>query len=169
MNYIKHLTHWFELLKSNEEVKPSHIAMYITLFQMWNQNRFIKSFIINRPELMTLCKMGSKTSYSNCMSDMHRWGWLHYTPSNSKYGSSTVTPKNWSYITKKNDDKDGDSKTSSDTSSGTSTYTTRETSTGTSRMMTTGQEQGHNNKTYKQQTDNNKELNNFKKNYHEPM
>ncbi|WP_267740595.1 hypothetical protein [Myroides injenensis] len=74
MNYIKHLTHWFELLKNNEEVKPSLIAMYITLFQMWNQNRFIKSFIINRPELMTLCKMGSKTSYSNCMSDMHRWG-----------------------------------------------------------------------------------------------
>ncbi len=36
-------------------------------------------------------------------------------------------------------------------------------------MMTTGQEQGHNNKTYKQQTNNNKELNNFKKNYHEPM
>ncbi|EPH12288.1 hypothetical protein HMPREF9713_01129 [Myroides odoratimimus CCUG 12700] len=169
MNYIKHLTHWFELLKTNTEAKPTHIALYIALFQLWNQSRFLPSFIINKPELMNLCKMGSKTSYSNCMSDMHRWGWIHYTPSFSKHGASTVSLKNWSDDSPNSEYRKSRNKANKDSSFETSSGTGKEIGSEISSGTATRSEGGYNYKTDKQQTDKNKDLNNFKKDYHEPM
>lgn len=174
MNYIKHLNYWFELLRNNVEAKPTHIALYVTLFQQWNQGRFPQTFIINRTELMNLSKIGSKTVYSNCMSDMHRWGWVHYTPSYSNYGSSTVCIRNWSDETMDQEPKRSKNRpstspnmeTCTETSDGTAHGTSAGTASETANGTASGQEVGHNNKTYKQETDNNK---NLKNKYNEPM
>lgn len=90
INYIKHLNFWFELLKDNPAVKPTHVSLYIALFQQWNLNHFTETFIINRPELMSLSKIGSKTTYSKCLQEMVDWGWIVYTPSTSSYSNSVM-------------------------------------------------------------------------------
>lgn len=91
MNYVKHLNVWFELMKTNPEMKPTHIALYVVLFQYWNQNHFAANFVINRHELMNAMKLGSNSTYSKCMKDLHQWGWIIYYPSRSKYGVSLVS------------------------------------------------------------------------------
>lgn len=91
MNYVKHLNTWFELMKTNPEMKPTHIALYVVLFQFWNQSHFASSFVINRQALMNAMKMGSKATYSKCMKDLHEWGWIIYYPSQSKFGVSQVS------------------------------------------------------------------------------
>ncbi|AJA68678.1 hypothetical protein MODO_0244 [Myroides odoratimimus] len=90
INYIKHLNFWFELLKDNPAVKPTHVSLYIALFQQWNLNHFTETFIINRPELMSLSKIGSETTYSKCLQEMVDWGWIVYTPSTSSYSNSVM-------------------------------------------------------------------------------
>lgn len=178
MNYIKHLTHWFELLKYNKEVKPTHIAIYIVLFQLWNQCRFPPSFVISRPELMNLCKIGSKSIYSNCMADMHKWEWVHYTPSHSKYGASTVSLVNWSEATfthdtptkkrsKYKEELTSDMETTTKTTTNTTTDTTKPTTAYTTAHTTAEPDVGHNYKTDKQETIN--DITNLKKKYNEPM
>lgn len=181
MNYIKHLSHWFEIMRISEEVKPTHIAIYIALFRMWNQSRFAPVFIINRMELMNVSKIGNKSVYSDCMKDLHRWGWIKYAPSNSKYSNSTVTMVNFTdgkflktdqkteltkwlspsvlspdYPVDNNANLTVNTETSNGTSSETSTETSSETSNYTSSETSMGttlqQGMGHNNKTYKQQT-----------------
>lgn len=181
MNYIKHLSHWFEIMRISEEVKPTHIAIYIALFRMWNQSRFAPVFIVNRMELMNVSKIGNKSVYSDCMKDLHRWGWIKYAPSNSKYSNSTVTMvnltdgkflksdqktelKKWLSPSVLSADTLGEinadvtvntetsSETSTETSSQTSTETSNNTSSETSVGTTMQQGVGHNYKTYKQQT-----------------
>lgn len=173
MNYIKHLTHWFELLKNNDKAKPTHIALYITLFQLWNQSRFPTSFIINKPELMNLSKIGSNTTYTKCMKEMSDWQWIHYTPSFCNYGASTVVLKNWSDESVNTEIKKSKNKSFQSTPFGLATELGSDTATelgsDTGTGLASGSEVGYNNKTYKHQTDKNKNLNNFKKNYNEPM
>jgi len=91
MNYIKHLNTWFEHMKANPEMKPTHIALYVVLFHFWNQSHFASSFVINRQALMNAMKLGSATTYSKCMKDLHQWGWIIYYPSRSKFGVSRVS------------------------------------------------------------------------------
>ena len=91
MNYIKHLNHWLEIMKTKPEVKPTHVSLYVALFYLWNHNRFATSFSINRQEMMNISKIGSCTTYSKCMRELHEWGWINYFPSTSKYGISMVS------------------------------------------------------------------------------
>ncbi|MDR0228920.1 MAG: hypothetical protein LBI72_07640 [Flavobacteriaceae bacterium] len=90
INYIKHMNTWYQLTNVNPEVKPTHISIYLALFQLWNTNRFSEVFIISRAEIMNMAKVGSTTTFSNVMKDMVRWGWIVYEPSQSKYGQSKV-------------------------------------------------------------------------------
>jgi hypothetical protein len=126
---------------------------------------------------MSLCKIGSTSTYSNCLSDMHRWGWINYRPSNSKYGASTVSLANWSDASLQQEHKREKNKsamplyleTTRATSSPTTTQTSSETTSETTNKTTTEPQVGHSIKTYKQQTENKKDLTVLKKNYYEPL
>lgn len=162
MNYIKHLNQWFEELRLNNDAKPTHISLYCALFQMWNINRFPKSFIINRYEMMTMTKIGSKTTYSITMQDLHKWGWINYLPSNSKYGVSTVEMFNMSEKAALSIAANG---TSNESSNGTGSETSNGTRNETSIGGRSGQVLGHNNKTINSEIKNNK----INKKYDEEM
>ncbi len=38
MNYIKHLTGFFEKVGADFDLNPTHISLYMAIFQLWNQN-----------------------------------------------------------------------------------------------------------------------------------
>lgn len=80
MNYVTHLNHWFELAKSSKVIRPTHICLYLGLFQLWNSNRFTPVIKVNRRHLMELGKIGSKSTFSNCMKDLEKWGLIKYKP-----------------------------------------------------------------------------------------
>lgn len=97
MNYTLHLNHWFKLLERNPQVNPTHISLYLALFQFWHEHHFPESFFINRTEIMKWSKINSKSTFSHCMHDLHQWGWITYTPSNSIYSKSLVKPSNFTH------------------------------------------------------------------------
>lgn len=90
MNYVKHLNQWFEVVYKSEDITPIHIALYVMLFNLWNQSHFAPFIVINRQEMITLTRIGSMSTYSKCMRELHEKGWIQYLPSTSKYGSSKV-------------------------------------------------------------------------------
>lgn len=95
MNYIKHLNYWHYLVEKQNNVRPSHISLYLALFQLLNRQGFSETIYANRSDVMVLAKIGSKSTYANCMSDLHNWGWLRYCPSHSIYTKSSVRLKSW--------------------------------------------------------------------------
>ena len=90
MNYIKHLTGFFEKVTVDYDLNPTHISLYIAMFQAWNQNRFTNPVNISRDELMRISKISSKATYHKCIKELIENGYINYNPSFNPYKSSTV-------------------------------------------------------------------------------
>lgn len=100
MNYIKHLTGFFEKVVLDYDFNPTHISLYISMFQAWNKNRFANPISISRDELMQISKISSKATYHKCIKELVEKGYIIYTPSYNPYKSSTVEITDLSHYTK---------------------------------------------------------------------
>ncbi|WP_271783243.1 hypothetical protein [Aquimarina algiphila] len=90
MNYIKLLNAAFEKFYFDDRLNPTHISLYMALFQEWNSSRFADEFYVNRRDLMRCAKIGSKSTYHRCVTDLDSWLYLCYFPSNNPYKGSTI-------------------------------------------------------------------------------
>ncbi len=90
MNYIKHLAGFFDRVATDERLNPTHVSMYVSLFQFWNANRFQNPISISRNELMKVSKISSKATYHKCMKELNEWQYLKYKPSYNPFKGSLV-------------------------------------------------------------------------------
>ena len=96
MNYIKHLTGFFEKVTGDKALNPTHISLYIALFQFWNCNRFKNPISISRDEVMRISKISSKATYHKCLKALHSQGYIKYEPSYNPFKGSHVFLFNFS-------------------------------------------------------------------------
>jgi hypothetical protein len=90
MNYIKHLASFFDRVSTDERLNPTHVSMYVSLFQFWNANRFQNPISISRSELMKVSKISAKATYHKCMRELNEWQYLKYKPSYNPFKGSLV-------------------------------------------------------------------------------
>lgn len=140
MNYIKHLTGFFEKVAIDKTLNPTHVSLYIALFQFWNCNRFKNPISISRDEVMRISKISSKATYHKCLKNLHSLGYINYEPSYNPFKGShvhlfnfsddlkpipknekTTIPKNETVFEPVNEQVLNKSKTSSDTTNEAST------------------------------------------------
>ncbi|MCA6422814.1 MAG: transcriptional regulator [Flavobacterium sp.] len=96
MNYIKHLTGFFEKVVLDKTLNPTHVSLYMALFQFWNCNRFKNPISINRDEVMRISKISSKATYHKCLKNLHSLGYINYEPSYNPFKGSHVIMFNFS-------------------------------------------------------------------------
>lgn len=96
MNYIKHLNGIFHQFSIDTRLNPTHISLYVALFQLWNYNRFPEEFYINREEIMKFSKIGSNTTYHRCIKELSHWKYILYNPSHNPFKGSKVKLFNFS-------------------------------------------------------------------------
>ena len=90
MNYIKHLTGFFIRIAAEETIYPTHISLYLALFQSWNINRFKNPITISRDEMMKASRIASKATYHKCIKELQSLGFIDYIPSYNPYSGSEV-------------------------------------------------------------------------------
>jgi len=90
VNYIKHLKGVFIQFSKDNRLNPTHISLYMALFQLWNINRFEEVFFINREEVMKYSKIGSKSTYHRCMKELCNYTYLIYYPSHNPFKGSKI-------------------------------------------------------------------------------
>lgn len=90
MNYIKHLTGFYEKVAQDNTLNPTHISLYLALFQFWNFNRFRNPVSISRDEVMRISKIHSKATYHKCLKNLHSSGYIDYQPSYNPFKGSQV-------------------------------------------------------------------------------
>lgn len=90
MNYIKHLAGFFDRVAADERLNPTHVSMYVSLFQFWNASRFQNPISISRNELMKVSKISAKATYHKCMKELNDFGYLQYKPSYNPFKGSLV-------------------------------------------------------------------------------
>ncbi|MEZ7507272.1 transcriptional regulator [Flavobacterium sp. Arc2] len=96
MNYIKHLTGFFNKINYETNLNPTHISLYLALFQCWNVNRFKNPTGISREEIMKASKINSKATYHKCMRELELLGFMVYNPTFNPHSSSTIIMVNFS-------------------------------------------------------------------------
>ncbi len=90
MNYIKLLTGFFEKVDTDNRLNPTHISMYMAIFQFWNINHFQNPISISRNQVMRVSKICSNATYHKCIKELHEYGYLEYFPSFNPYKGSLV-------------------------------------------------------------------------------
>jgi len=90
INYIKHLNGVFFQFSKDSRLNPTHISLYVALFQLWNNFHFTEEFYINREEAMRFSKIGSKTTYHRCIKELSHWKYFLYIPSHNPYRGSRI-------------------------------------------------------------------------------
>jgi archaellum component FlaD/FlaE len=96
MNYIKHLTGFFNKINNENAINPTHISLYLSLFQCWNVNRFKNPTGISREEIMKASKINSKATYHKCMKELEALGFMEYMPTYNPHSCSNVIMVNFS-------------------------------------------------------------------------
>lgn len=90
MNYIRHLTSFFSKVSTDTRLHPTHVSLYVALFQLWNMNRFNSPFSLNRADAMNLSRIGSLNTYHKCMHDLNHFGYIEYKPSHNPVVGSLI-------------------------------------------------------------------------------
>lgn len=90
MKYNKHLTAFYEKVALDNTLNPSHISLYLALFQFWNFSRFRNPVSISRDEVMRISKIRSKATYHKCLKNLHSSGYIDYQPSYNPFQGSLV-------------------------------------------------------------------------------
>lgn len=106
MNYIKHLTGFFDKVAKDKMLNPTHVSLYIALFQFWNINRFRNPISISRDEIMRISKISSMATYHKCLKNLHALGYIKYEPSFNPYKGSHVYLFNFAEDLKPHQKKD---------------------------------------------------------------
>ena len=96
MNYIKHLTGFFDKVAKDRALNPTHVSLYMSLFQFWNCSRFKNPISISRDEVMRISKISSKATYHKCLKALHAQGYIKYEPSYNPFKGSHVFLFNFS-------------------------------------------------------------------------
>ena len=81
---------FFERVIEDDRLYPSHISMYVSLFQFWSLNQFQNSFRISREDVMKLSKIRSIATYHKCIRELCRAGFIRYSPSYNSYKGSLI-------------------------------------------------------------------------------
>lgn len=91
MNYIKRLTHFFDKSVADPNFTPTHLSLFMALFQLWNQSRFLSTIQIVRDDVMRLSKINSKATYHKAMGYLHRYRYINYEPSYNPFKGSKIS------------------------------------------------------------------------------
>ena len=90
MNYIKLLAGFFDKVADDDRLNPTHVSMYMAIFQFWNINHFQNPISISRGQVMRVSKISSNGTYHKCIKDLSEYGYLEYFPSFNPYKGSLV-------------------------------------------------------------------------------
>jgi len=95
MNYIRHLNSFFDRIATDNRIHPTHISLYMALFQFWNLSRFQNPISVSRSELMSVSKINAKATYHKVMKELHQFGYVIYRPSYNPFRGSEVELVPW--------------------------------------------------------------------------
>ena len=81
MEQVRELTEFYKAIKDDSRIGPTHISLYMALFQLFNLNRFCNPINITRASVMDTAKISGLATYHKCIKDLHEFGYIQYIPS----------------------------------------------------------------------------------------
>lgn len=81
MGEIKELTSFYEAIRDDPRIGPTHISLYMALFQLYNLNGFKNPISICRIGVMKIAKINGLATFHKCIKDLEQFRYIQYHPS----------------------------------------------------------------------------------------
>lgn len=91
VNYITHHRNVYFKMSEDNRLSPYHLSIYNALFMLWNECGYAKELSINRNDVMLLSKIGNANTYTKCLKELNKYGYIIYNPSFNPLIGSKVT------------------------------------------------------------------------------
>jgi hypothetical protein len=88
--YVHILNDFFENIADDPCISPTHISLYMALFQEWSQCGFINPMEIARERIMKRSKISGTATYFRCINNLHELGYIDYRPAGHRYMKSSI-------------------------------------------------------------------------------
>lgn len=90
MGKIKELTRFYEAIRKDPWIGPTHISLYMALFHLHNLNGFKNPINISREQVMEVAKINGLATFHKCIKDLDQFKYIQYIPSYDSRISSRV-------------------------------------------------------------------------------
>lgn len=87
---VKELSLFYEAIKGDHRIGPTHISLYMAIFQLYNLTSFSNPVMITRAKIMEQAKISGLATYHKCIRELHEYGYIQYVPSYNPSISSQV-------------------------------------------------------------------------------
>ena len=88
VNYIRHLESFLSIVNTGDFLHFGHVALYVSLFRIWNINYFTNPFCPSRGEIMSHAGIKSKDAFYRNLKELNEFDLIRYYPSKSRYEHS---------------------------------------------------------------------------------
>jgi hypothetical protein len=88
VNYIRHLENFLSIVNFGDFIHFGHVALYVSLFRIWNINYFANPFSPSRGEIMSHAGIKSKDAFYRNLRELDALDLIRYYPSKSRYEHS---------------------------------------------------------------------------------
>ena len=88
VNYIRHLENFLSIVNYGDFIHFGHVALYVSLFRIWNINYFANPFSPSRGEIMSHAGIKSKDAFYRNLKELDALDLIRYYPSKSRYEHS---------------------------------------------------------------------------------
>lgn len=81
MEQIRELSLFYQRICDDHRIGPTHIALYMAIFQLYHLNGFVNPVRTNRASLMAMAKIAGLATYHKCMRDLNDFAYIQYVAS----------------------------------------------------------------------------------------
>jgi replication initiation and membrane attachment protein DnaB len=81
MERVKALSSFYAAIREDHRIGPTHISLYMAIFQLYNLNGFVNPVHANRALLMDMAKIAGLATFHKCIKELHEFGYVQYMAS----------------------------------------------------------------------------------------
>ena len=88
--YESKISEFFKSIQHQEWITPTHISIYLAIFELWNQNRFENPVSVSRNKIMGMAKISGNATYHKCLRELVKGKYICYFPSYNPFFGSAI-------------------------------------------------------------------------------
>jgi hypothetical protein len=81
MESVSELSVFYDAIREDHRIGPTHISLYMAIFQLYNLNGFQNPVQTNRACLMHMAKIAGLATFHKCMRELQEGGYVEWKAS----------------------------------------------------------------------------------------
>lgn len=90
MESIPELKVFFQAIREDSRISPTHISLFMAIIQMWTKSNYQNPIRVFSRDLMELAKISGAATFFKRIRELNDFGYIKYQPSYNHFCKSLV-------------------------------------------------------------------------------